>query len=316
MQHSTLLPPVCCTDHGWYGCSVAWLDRLRSNRVAGTALETHQRVNEIGGGFLASAVTLTVFLSLFPLLLVGIAVMGFVASGDEQFGARMIRELGLRGDAADYLLDGLEAAEQRRASSSIAGFLGFVWASVGVVGAIQHVCDRAWQLGGRGFRDKLVATAWLFASLLVLALAVAAAGLVPGLPAWLAPLEVVAGVAAGTAFFLWTFRVLTARALPLAAHLPGALLGGAGLHLLTRLGGFFVGRQAESSSALYGSIGIVFAILAYLLLLGRLLVYAVCLDVVLHERRYGVVHVEVAAPRFEGEVPVEADRSAMVKELA
>jgi uncharacterized BrkB/YihY/UPF0761 family membrane protein len=112
------------------------------------------------------------------------------------------------------------------------------------------------------------------------------------------------------------FRVLTPKEIATRDLLPGAILGGVGLQLLTRLGGFFIGRQVASSSALYGSIGIVFAILAYLLLFGRLLVYAVCLDVVLHERRHGVVHVEVAVPRFDGEVPVEADRSAVVTKTA
>jgi len=292
------------------------LEPLRRNRVTGTVLATHQRVGEIGGSQLASAVTLTLFLSLFPLLLVGTAVIGFLSTSDEDLGARLIRELGMTGSAAEYLREGLDAAERNRTSSSIVGFLGFVWTSIGVVGAIQHVCDRAWQVAGRGVKDKLVAAGWLFVSLLVLGLAVAAAGLVPALPGWLLPIGMLVGIASGCTFYLWTFRVLTAKALALREHLPGALVGGVGLFGLTRLGGFLIGRQVESSSALYGSIGVVFAVLAYLLLFGRLLVYAVCLNVVLHERRYGVVHVEVAVPRFEGEVPVEADRSAVVKKPA
>ncbi len=292
------------------------LEPLRRNRVTGTALATHERVGEIGGSQLASAVTLTVFLSLFPVLLVATAVVGFLSTGDRDLADRIIRDVGLSGDAAEFLRDGFEAAERNKASSSVVGFLGFVWTAIGVVGAIQHVCDRSWQVSGRGVKDKLVAVGWLLGSLLVLALALGAAGLVPGLPGWLAPVEVVVGIVFGIAFFLWTFRVLTAKALSLREHLPGAVLGGVGLHLLTRLGGFIIGRQVESSSALYGSIGVVFAVLAYLLLFGRLLVYAVCLNVVLHERRHGVVHVEVSVPRFDGEVPTEADRSAVVKKTA
>jgi membrane protein len=292
------------------------LEPLRRNRVTGMVLATHQRVSEIGGSQLASAVTLTLFLSLFPVVLVGTAVLGFLSTSDQDLAGRLTRELGLTGSAADYLRDGLEAAERNRTSSSIVGFLGFIWTAIGVVGAIQHVCDRAWQVAGRGVKEKLVAAGWLFISLIVLGLAITAAGLVPALPGWLAPVGILVGVAFGTTFFLWTFRVLTAKTLPLREHLPGALVGGVGLHVLTQLGGFLIGRQVESSSALYGSIGVVFGVLAYLLLFGRLLLYAVCLNVVLHERRYGIVHVEVAVPRFEGEVPVEADRSAVVKKPA
>lgn len=292
------------------------LEPVRRNRVTGTALATHERVSEIGGGFLASAVTLTVFLSLFPILLVALAVMGFVSSGDRDLGPRLIAEFGLTGDAAEFLLEGLAAAEQNKRSSSIIGVLGFLWATIGVVGAVQHVCDRAWQVSGRGLKDKLVAAGWLLGSLVVLALAIAASGLVPGLPVWLAPVEIVVGVALGTAFYLWTFKVLTAKSIPWRTHLPGALLGGVGLHLITRLSGLLLGRQIESGSALYGSIAVVFAILAYLLLFGRLLVYAVALNVVLHERAHGTLHVEVSVPRFEGEVPMEADRSAVVTKSA
>ncbi len=284
--------------------------------MTGTALETHERVGEIGGSQLASAVTLTIFLSLFPVLLVATAVVGFLSAGDHDLAGRIVRELDLTGDAARILTDGFEAAERNKASSSVVGLLGFAWTAVGVVGAIQHVCDRAWQVSGRGIKDKLVAAGWLFGSLVVLALAVSAAGLVPGLPGWLTPLETIVGIGFGALFFLWTFKVLTAKALPVRAHLAGAVLGGVGLHVLTRLSGFLIGRQVSSSSALYGSIGVVFALLAYLLLFGRLLVYAVALNVVLFERRHGVVHVEVAVPRFDGEVPVEADRSAVVTKTA
>lgn len=300
----------------WYAPGVPSLAGLKKNRVVAAALGTQQRVGEIGGSQLASAVTLTVFLSLFPVLLVATAVIGFIAASDDGLPRQIVSDLGLRGQAATYMLEGFESAEANKASSSIIGFLGFVWTAIGVVGAIQHVCDRAWQVSGRGLKDKLVALGWLLGSFVVLGVAVGAAGLLPGLPAWAAPLEVLVGIAFGTAFFLWTFRVLTAKALPLRAHLPGAVLGGVGLHLLTRLGGWFIARQVESSSALYGSIGIVFAVLAYLLLFGRLLVYAVVLNVVLYEREHGTVHVEVAVPRFEGEVPLEADRSAVVTKTA
>jgi membrane protein len=292
------------------------LDPLRRNRVVGTAWATHDRFNEIRGSQLASAVTLTVFLAVFPLILFATAIAGFLSAGDRELGPRLIHDFGLEGEAATMLLDGLAAAEENKASSSVIGLLGFAWTSIGVVGAIQQVCDRAWQVSGRGLKDKLVAALWLLASLVALAIAVAAAGLLPGLPAWATPLEALVGVAVGTGFFLWTFRVLTAAPLPLASHLPGAVVGGVGLHLLTRLGGWFIGRQVESSSALYGSIGVVFAILAYLLLFGRLLVYAVSFNVVLHERTHGVVHVEVAVPRIDGEVPTEADRSAVVTKTA
>ena len=61
---------------------MAALDRVRRWPPIAFALAVQQRVGEIGGGVLASAVTLTIFLSLLPMLLVAIAVLGFVSAGD------------------------------------------------------------------------------------------------------------------------------------------------------------------------------------------------------------------------------------------
>jgi membrane protein len=295
---------------------VSVVDRVKEWPPVTIALAVHERVNELGGGFLASAVTLSLFLSLFPLLLVAIAVLGFVSANDETLAEDLVAELGWTGDAADLITDALEAAENSRATASLLGFAGLVWVALSVVGAIAHVCDRAWQVPGRGLIGKLVALGWLAGALLLLGGSVALASVLPVLPVWLAPLEFLSGLALLIGFFVFTFRVLTSKPLPLSAHLPGAALGGIGFHLLTVLAAWIVPRQAANSSALYGSIGVVFAILAWLLLFGRLLVYSVVLNVVLHERKHGTVRVEVDAPRFDDEVPVEADRSAVVQPRA
>jgi membrane protein len=287
-------------------------DRLRAWSGTRLAIDVHTRVRELGGGFLASSVTLTMFLSLFPLLLVATAVLGFVSAGDNELAADLVEELGLTGDAADFVTDAIATAENSRAGTTILGFAGVVWVALGLAGAIEHLCDRAWQLPRRGAIGKLVAFVWLLGGMVLLAGSIGLTGLLGVLPGWLAPLQVVGAVALLVAFCLGTFRFLTSRTLPWSDHLPGAVVGGVGIQILTAAAAFIVPRQAAASSALWGSIGVVFALIAWLLLFGRLLVYAVVLNVVLHEREHGTVHVEVQAPRFDGEVPVAADRSAAV----
>jgi uncharacterized BrkB/YihY/UPF0761 family membrane protein len=63
------------------------------------------------------------------------------------------------------------------------------------------------------------------------------------------------------------------------------------------------------SSGLYGSIGTVFAVLAWLLLLGRLAVYSVVLNVVRWEEVHGTVTAEIELPRHPDRVAVEATRA-------
>nr|MBA2281693.1 hypothetical protein [Acidimicrobiia bacterium] len=94
-------------------------ERLHRVRVIGTALDVQERVGELGGGFLASAVTLSLFLSLFPVLLVGLALLGFLANNDDTLATDLIADLGLSGDAADFLVEGLESAKGSRAATSL-----------------------------------------------------------------------------------------------------------------------------------------------------------------------------------------------------
>jgi uncharacterized BrkB/YihY/UPF0761 family membrane protein len=54
--------------------------------------------------------------------------------------------------------------------------------------------------------------------------------------------------------------------------LPGAIVGAVGLEVLKIAGGYVVPLLVQKSSAVYGTIGTVFALLAWLWVLGRLTV--------------------------------------------
>jgi uncharacterized BrkB/YihY/UPF0761 family membrane protein len=91
--------------------------------------------------------------------------------------------------------------------------------------------------------------------------------------------------------------------------LPGAIFGAVGLEVLKLVGSIYVPYLVKSSSGLYGSIGIVFGVLVWLLLFGKLLVYASVLNVVLWEDKHGTVEVEVEMPRLPGSDQDGANRS-------
>lgn len=154
----------------------------------------------------------------------------------------------------------------------------------------------------------LIGAGALFLASLALAPAVAA---LPG-PATVP--TVLLGLVLDVVLFLWMFRTLTSVSVPWTDHLPGAVVGGVGFEILKLVGGVLVPRMVSSSSALYGSLGVVFAILAWLALAARLVVYASALNVVLHERRHGTVTVAIKVPRIEGEVPLTATRGGAVAE--
>ncbi len=116
------------------------------------------------------------------------------------------------------------------------------------------------------------------------------------LPTVFGPLVVVITVGANTVGFLWTSVVLPNRRVPLHALVPAALVGGVSLEVLKVVGAIVVPRLVANSSELYGTIGAVFALLVWLLVLGRLVVYVSVLEVMRWERKHGTTEVLVATP--------------------
>ncbi len=261
----------------------------------GLALQA--RYGELNGNYLASAVTLAAFMSLFPLLLVASSVLGFLASGEPDLANQLIDNMGLTGSAADTVRQMISTAESSRQAASIVGLGGLLWTGLGLVAAMQYAVNTPWQITGRGMKDKLSALLWLagFGPLFLATFGIAV--VLNFLPALLSPLGVVAGLALNTAMWLWTMKVLLHRKVGWRALLPGAILGGVGLEVLKLVGAVYVPRLVASASALYGSLGVVFAILAWMLFFGRLIVYASTLNVVLWEEEHGTVKVDLEVPR-------------------
>lgn len=263
-----------------------------------TAWRVQKRFGELNGGYLASAVTLASFLSLFPLLLVAIAVIGFVAGGDPTLGRDAAEFLGLTGDARDLVVDTVEQAEASKAAASIVGVAGLLWSGLGLVAAIQYALDQAWQVTGRGMKDKLFGLAWLVggAGLFVSSLAVTT--VIGALPGFFAPLNIAVGLGLSFALFLWTMKVLPHRDVGWKPLIPGAMVGAVGMEILKVVGGIYVPRAVASSSAMYGSIGIVFAVLAWLFFFGRLLVYSAVTNVVRWEEDHGTIVIDIRVPNL------------------
>ena len=274
-----------------------------------TVLRVQKRFTEVHGGYLASAVTLTAFLSLFPLLLALIGVVGLLSAGADNLPGEVIERLGLTGDAAELLRESIATAEKSGKAASVIGLVGLLWTGLGLVAAFQFAFDAVWQISGRGLKDKLYGLAWLAGAALIFLgsfVVTTVVRLLPG-PAW--PFAFAVTFAVGVALWLWTFKSLTNRDVGWRSLLPGAVVGAVGLEVLKAVGGIYVPRIVSSSSALYGSIGVVFAVLAWLLFFGRLVVYAAVVNVVRWEEDNGTVTVEIELPDVPGAVPVMATRA-------
>jgi membrane protein len=279
-----------------------------------TVLRVQERFSEVHGSYLATAITFAAFTSLLPLLLLATAIVGWLSFRDVDVAGTIIGRFGLPadGEASAAVVEAINTAEDGRRVAGPIGAAGLLWTGLGLVAAIQYAFDNVWQVTGRGVRDKLAGMAWLVGSA---ALFIASFGLtaVLNVVPVLAPLTIVVGLVVGVALWLWTMKTLTNVAVHWRAHLAGAVLGAVGFEILKAVGSVYVPRAVGSSSALYGSIGVVFAILAWLFFFGRLAVYSAVLNVVRWEAGNGTITVEIELPNHPETVVVEATRSGEAK---
>ncbi len=301
-----------CTHPNW-GNEGSVKERLKALPGVTTALQIHERVGEIKGGQLAGTIALNIFLSVFPLIVSVIAIVGFLSNGNPDFTDDLIDNLGVTGAAEEAIRDTIANAEDSRRAASIIGVVGLLWSGLALVGNLSQVINASWQVKSRGLLDKLGGIVWLLGAGVLFAASFALSSLLDDLPGWLAPLNLLLGFGVGFGLFLWTFWFLGNAKPPLRSLMPGAALCAVGFEVLALVGSVVVPRLVASSSALYGSLGVVFALIAWLIIFGRLLVYGTVFNVISHEATYGTVTVEIAAPNLpDAGLPVSGDRSGTV----
>jgi membrane protein len=248
-------------------------------------LEVQARFSDIHGTGLASALTLTLFLSLFPLLLVAAAVAGFLQAKGTDVAGRVIGELGLTGTAAETVQESVGKAAQSRRATSIIGVVGLLWSGLGLGAGVQQALNSVWKVEGRGIKDKAIGLAWIGGAAILFVGSTAVTAAVGWLPDGLAPIALVGSFAASFGLWVWTLKWLPNLRLGFRDVLPGAIVGAIGLEALKLIGAVWVPRAVASSSQMYGTLGVVFAILAWLLVFGRLVVYSGVVCVVARDKR-------------------------------
>jgi membrane protein len=258
-------------------------------------------------GQLAALIAYYGFVSLFPLLLVLVTVLGFVLQGDPGEQKRVL-------DSAlgqfPLISDQLKLQSLTGSGVGLAvGVLGSLLAGMGITGATQNAFNRIWSVPFKDRPNFLHARLRGLGMLAVLGtlfiVSTTAAGFV-GSSSHAAP-DVTAGIIVAFVFnlalFMTAFKLLTAVEVTWRQLLPGVIVAAVFWQLLQHLGGFYVDHELKRTGPLYGVFALVLGLLAWLYLGAQLTIFAAEINVVRVHRLW---------PRsFFSDPLLEADRRAL-----
>lgn len=250
----------------------------------GFLLDVQRRFGAKRGGNLAAAISMRAFLALFPILVLAIAVVGIVVDNPVDFADQIVDTLGLSGGAESTITKATKAAQDSRVAGSIIGIIGLLWTGTGLAASIADAWNVMWDIPGGTLRGRIAGVGWLAGSGVLLLTGIAATALIGSVDGF-AVFAVILGLAIDTSLFLWTALVLPTRRTSWPVMLTAAVVGGVGFGVLKFAGGYIVPAMVTRSSALYGTIGTVFALLVWMLVLGYLIVGVIVVERITWEHR-------------------------------
>ncbi|HEY6786175.1 MAG TPA: YhjD/YihY/BrkB family envelope integrity protein [Trebonia sp.] len=230
------------------------------------------------------------FTAIFPLLLVVVTIFGFI--GARSIGTGLIRTLHQFPVVGSSFNPASGNSLHGSTIGLIVGLVGLLYGAQGVTQTAQQAMATVWNvpLNQRtGFLPRLgrsLAGLFIIGSTFVLNafLTGYATGATLG---WAIRVPIFAGLLVlNIGLFLASFIMLTTKAIGPRHLLSGAIVAAIAFTVLITLGTGLITHQLKRASATYGTFGTVIGIVAFLLLLAKLTMYAAELNPVLARRLY------------------------------
>ena len=268
-----------------------------------------KKYGDDNGGVLVANLAHSAFVSLFPLLLVLVTLLGLVASADPAVRHQVLEAVAHQVPGiGDQLAGNVQQLRRSSIIGLVAGLVVLIWGATGLAQAGLFTMEQVWNLPGParpGYVQRLGRAVVFLAVLgfgVVVTTGLTSLGLYGHGPGLLAVAGAVLVAAANIAMFVLSFRVLTPKGVPTRKLVPGAAAGGLAWTVLQALGTYVVGHLRDTNAA-YGAFATVLVLLAWISLSVAITVYAAELNVVLARRLW---------PRSIVQPPLtEADRAVL-----
>jgi YihY family inner membrane protein len=279
----------------------------RRHAWAGFPYAVVKKFGDDEGGDLAALVAYYAFLSIFPLLLAAVTILGFLLEGNTELRDRVLHsaltQIPVIGDQLKV------GALDKSGVALVIGLVGAVWGGMGVANAGQRALNQVWEVPKRslpGFFPRVLRSVGL---LVLGAVGIGSTTVLTGIGSGtgtygvlLRVVVLAASVLVNIAFFTIAFRVLTVRDVGWKQLLPGAVVAAVAWQVLQTVGGAYMTHQLDGMSDTYGTFAVVLGLLSWLYLQARIVLYAAEINVVLAGGLW---------PRGLGKPLTRADRRAL-----
>jgi len=224
----------------------------------------------------ASALAFNAMLSMFPLILGVLAVIGFsIRDPATELKFQQLIVQSFPGSAQEELMKALHGVKQSAGWLGILSIAGLIWSASGIFATMEFVFAQIFGIKQRDFvRQKAMGFVMMFALVVAVGFTVGAnwlAGLLPNTVSWLVSFPI--GALVMVVLLVMLYRLVPNRAFGLRDVLPGALLAGVLIEVLSlafplyaRISGGF--NTYGKEFALFFLLAAWFYLLSNLILLG------------------------------------------------
>jgi uncharacterized BrkB/YihY/UPF0761 family membrane protein len=259
---------------------IAWADGLqRRHGVLGFPYAVVKKYGDDEGGRQAALITYYGFLSIFPLLLLGVAILSRVLADHPDLRERLIAEI-----VPKALRPTVEHSLATLPTSSVpfvVGLIGLLFSGTGVVFSAYQTLNNVAAVRHRFRASFFSRYVRVFVVLAILMLGALAAGTLtvvatalPGQPGVQRAAAVLGTALVVFAVLLLGAKLLLARHAPVRALWPGAVIGAVAVTIVLTAGTPLLARLVAKAGPVYGSFATVAGMFALLYLVGQALVYA------------------------------------------
>jgi uncharacterized BrkB/YihY/UPF0761 family membrane protein len=258
----------------------ALLEKYEDQPMIDISLRLYQRDREVAGTVVGSAIAFRLFLFFVPLLLFLVGLAGFVAVDAEDVN----EQAGITGGLAEQIQTAFDQPGTTRWVALLLGLFGLATTGRSLSKVMVASSTLAWRLPTttRASLKVIGGLVGLIAGVGLLAVLVSRVRSEYGVAVTgLSFLIVFVGYVLG---WLAVSMLMPRATSDPAVLLPGAVLVGATITVLQVVSQVYLPNRVGRASELYGAVGATIVTLGWFFILGRVIVIAMCLDAVIHER--------------------------------